>query len=188
MKERQTICTLPTTSDIANHDTGYEVAEEAPAAEETVQSPAVSQQSTRTLPSTSSPRQKRQKKGKKNTEETPSTVLMKYILESKKNTAPDDIEQFFAGITTTVRSFPLRDRAIAKAKIFEIVSNMEIDILNRPSISKASTLSYDSYYSPRQNSLDTVPAQTPRPDTNDDFYERTPNTQDPLIKVRSTMK
>ncbi|VVC95765.1 unnamed protein product [Leptidea sinapis] len=76
-----------------------------------------------------SPPPKRQKLDE-HAEETTSTLLMKYIIDSRKNTPSDDIEQFFAGITTTVRSFPIRERAIAKAKIFEIVSNMEIDILN----------------------------------------------------------
>lgn len=51
---------------------------------------------------------------------------------SSKNHS-DDFEQFFAGITTTLRSFPLKDRLKAKAKIFEIVSNMKINILSRPS-------------------------------------------------------
>lgn len=54
---------------------------------------------------------------------------------SSKNHSDDfePFEQFFAGITTTLRSFPLKDRLKAKAKIFEIVSNMKINILSRPS-------------------------------------------------------
>ncbi|CAH0730605.1 unnamed protein product, partial [Brenthis ino] len=95
-----------------------------------------------TLPTTPSPAQTpkhpqpKGKRGQKATDETPSTVLMRYIIESKNNTPPpDDIEQVMAGVVTTLRSFPPRERAIAKAKIFKIVSDMEIDILSRPSTS-----------------------------------------------------
>lgn len=63
--------------------------------------------------------------------ETPSTELMKYILESKTNT--NDIQKFFDSISTTVQSFPLRDRAIAKAKVFKVISQMEIEILGKDS-------------------------------------------------------
>ncbi|XP_013180494.1 PREDICTED: transcription factor Adf-1-like [Papilio xuthus] len=66
----------------------------------------------------------------------PSTLLVQYLIDSMKNTPPpDEIEQFMAGIVSTVRSFPPRDRVIAKAKIFELISHMELEILSRPSTS-----------------------------------------------------
>ncbi|XP_034176350.2 uncharacterized protein LOC117602439 isoform X2 [Osmia lignaria lignaria] len=60
-------------------------------------------------------------------------TLMKYVLDNKRNC--DDIEQFFASMATTVKSFPPRERAVAKAKVFELISKMEIDILSNPSTS-----------------------------------------------------
>ncbi|KAL4714853.1 hypothetical protein ACJJTC_012525 [Scirpophaga incertulas] len=85
-----------------------------------IHSPAVSEQSMPEPP------------GKKRKKEAPNSAeLIKYILESQKGQPPDDIEKFFTGITSTVRSFPAIDKAIAKARIFQIVSDMEIDILNR---------------------------------------------------------
>nr|XP_012137219.1 PREDICTED: uncharacterized protein LOC100879254 isoform X3 [Megachile rotundata] len=66
------------------------------------------------------------------TEET-SALLMKFIADNKRNC--DDIEQFFVSMATTVRSFPPRERAVAKAKVFELISKMEIDILSSPSTS-----------------------------------------------------
>ncbi|XP_044760163.1 transcription factor Adf-1-like [Coccinella septempunctata] len=71
----------------------------------------------------------RQKTRFQSTNETLSNSLMKFILENKAKN--DDIQQFFESIATTVRSFPPRDRAIAKAKVFDVISEMEIDILNR---------------------------------------------------------
>lgn len=62
--------------------------------------------------------------------ETASTTLMKYILQTKEKPS-NDIEIFFNSISTTVQSFPLKDRAIAKAKVFRLVSEMELEILNR---------------------------------------------------------
>lgn len=66
--------------------------------------------------------------------ESNSTPLMKYT-RTLENKRMDDIEQFFASIATTVQSFPIKDRAIAKAKVFQRISNMELEILNRFSTS-----------------------------------------------------
>lgn len=55
---------------------------------------------------------------------------MKYILENKEKPV-NDIEMFFNSISTTVQSFPLKDRAIAKAKVFHLISEMELEILSR---------------------------------------------------------
>ncbi|CAG5016038.1 unnamed protein product [Parnassius apollo] len=176
MKERPTICPIPTIPAFDDDNANEE--------ENIAQSPEVGQQTTDTPPSTPEVRQqmagtllttpsptttenypqpKRTKRGQKQTEETPSTVLMKYIIDSKKNTPPpDDIEQFMAGITTTLRSFPPRDRAIAKAKIFEIVSRMEIDILSRLSTSNSMVSTPSSYNS-------NYAENSPMPDTMQDF-------------------
>lgn len=62
--------------------------------------------------------------------ETPSTTLTKFLLENKAKSM-NDIQQFFDSISTTVQSFPPKDRAIAKAKVFQIISEMELEILNR---------------------------------------------------------
>ncbi|XP_045474319.1 transcription factor Adf-1-like [Harmonia axyridis] len=61
--------------------------------------------------------------------DTSSTSLMKLILENKAKT--NDIQQFFESIATTVQSFPPRERALAKAKVFTVISEMEIELLNR---------------------------------------------------------
>lgn len=61
--------------------------------------------------------------------ETPSTSLMKIILENI--TKAKDIQLFFDGMATTVQSFPPRDRAVAKAKVFAVISQMELEILGR---------------------------------------------------------
>ncbi|CAG5057843.1 unnamed protein product [Parnassius apollo] len=178
-KRRPTICPIPTIPDFDDDNANEE--------ENIAQSPEVGQQTTDIPPSTPEVRQqmagtllttpsptttenyrqpKRTKRGQKRTEETPSTVLMKYIIDSKKNTPPlDGIEQFTAGMTTTLRSFPPRDRAIAKAKIFEIVSRMEIDILSRPSTSTSMVSTPSSYNSNYAES-------TPMPDTMQDFSQR----------------
>ncbi|KAL3277708.1 hypothetical protein HHI36_013052 [Cryptolaemus montrouzieri] len=97
------------------------------------------------------------KKRKKRTSEISDAILMKYILDNKKTSSQDDIGQFMAGITTTLRSFPARDRAVAKAQIFGIVSQMEIEILNRPSMSNSR--------------VSTPSSSTTMPDTIQDFYE-----------------
>lgn len=174
MKDRPTICPITTVPAFDNDDNANEEEAQSPKVgqQTTDTSPStleVSQQTADTLPTTSSattqnyPQPKRKKRDKTQTDETPSTILMKYLLDSKKNTPlPDDIEQFMAGITTTLRSFPPRDRAIAKAKIFEIVSHMEINILSRPSTSNSmvsTPSSYDTNYS--ENTL--------MPDTMQDF-------------------
>ncbi|GAB6022306.1 hypothetical protein CHUAL_006426 [Chamberlinius hualienensis] len=60
--------------------------------------------------------------------ETASSSLMKYILENKK---ANGVQQFFDSIATTVQSFPPHDQAIAKSKVFAVISEMEIEVLSR---------------------------------------------------------
>jgi len=62
--------------------------------------------------------------------ETASSTLMKYILQNNEKPV-NDIEHFFNSISTTVQSFPLKDRVIAKAKVFRVISEMELEILSR---------------------------------------------------------
>lgn len=92
--------------------------------------------------------------------ERPSTSLMKFILENKTKT--NDIQQFFDSIATTVQSFPPRDRAIAKAKVFSVISQMELEILGRnPNISSeyvASPASYETQISETRNDFYSPPS------------------------------
>lgn len=71
--------------------------------------------------------------------ETYSNTLVKYILD--KTTKRDDIQHFFESISATVQSFPPHDRALAKAKVFQVVSQMELEILSRE---YSSSLQYES--------------------------------------------
>uniref|UniRef100_A0A2A4JXY4 MADF domain-containing protein n=1 Tax=Heliothis virescens TaxID=7102 RepID=A0A2A4JXY4_HELVI len=171
MKERPTKCPIPPVPGFNDYAHEEEVAQSPEVEQQSTDTftPEVSQQTVGTLPTTPSPAQTpkhpqpKGKRGQKATDETPSTVLMKYIIESKNNTPPpDDIEQVMAGVVTTLRSFPPRERAIAKAKIFKIVSDMEIEILSRPSTS--STVSTPSTF-------DTYEDNTPMPETIQDFYQ-----------------
>ncbi|XP_071439495.1 uncharacterized protein [Hetaerina americana] len=60
--------------------------------------------------------------------EPPATILMKYILK-KNELRPDHIENFFSSLAATVRSLkPIRQNVV-KAKIFSIVSEMELEQL-----------------------------------------------------------
>lgn len=179
MKERPTICPIPTVPAFDNDHSANgedEIAQSSEGDQETTGTLActheVSQQTaantSQTNPSlttlsvpTTQNHPKAKRKVQKRNEETPSTVLMKYIIESKKNTpTPDDIEQFMAGITTTLRTFPAKDRAITKAIIFEIVSQKEIEILSRPSTSHSMV----SMQSPGTENTQT-------PDNFQDFYD-----------------
>ncbi|XP_023952642.2 transcription factor Adf-1 [Bicyclus anynana] len=157
MKERPTIRPIPTVpaSDIDDNTNEEEDIALSPEVGQNItdtrsSTPEASQQMTdpllTTLSQATTDYPQRTNRGQKRTDETPIAVLMKYIIDSKKNIPPqDDIEQFMAGITTTLRTFPPRDRAIAKAKIFEIVSRMEIDILSSPTTKNESTL-LNQYY------------------------------------------
>ncbi|XP_075982123.1 uncharacterized protein LOC142980558 [Anticarsia gemmatalis] len=58
-----------------------------------------------------------------------TSALVKFLLEKKAKN--DDVQQFFDSIATTVQSFPPRDRVIAKAKVFQVISEMEMEILGR---------------------------------------------------------
>lgn len=138
MKERPTVCPIPTVPAFDSNEKINErenIAQSPEVEQNTVtlsSTPEASQQMTPLLTTLSQatiencPQPKRTKRGQKRTDETPTAVLMKYIIDSEKNIPPpDDVEQFMTGITTTLRSFPPRDRAVAKAKIFEIVSRMD---------------------------------------------------------------
>lgn len=116
---------------------------------------------------------------KSTSEGTFSTALMKLILEDKKQ--PDDIGQFFASMAAIVRSFPSRERVSAKAKVFEVISKMEMDILNDSASSTRSSTFFRSNDSFGQNSFRSTvasvrnddyqrAAQTPMPEISNDFY------------------
>ncbi|KAJ8706917.1 hypothetical protein PYW07_012995 [Mythimna separata] len=85
--------------------------------------------------------------------ETYSNTLIKYILD--KTSKKDNIQHFFESISSTVQTFPLRDRAIAKARVFEIISQMELEILSRdatPSFQYGSSpVSYEAEVKPQEH-------------------------------------
>jgi hypothetical protein len=47
--------------------------------------------------------------------------MMKYLLKEKP---ADDINTFFCSMAATVRKFPPRQRAIAKAQVFSVISKL----------------------------------------------------------------
>lgn len=60
-----------------------------------------------------------------------SSLLMKYILKKKeKKIQEDDIDKFFSGIAATVKKFKKYNKALIKAQIFNIVSEMELREIN----------------------------------------------------------
>ncbi|XP_077292492.1 uncharacterized protein LOC143915651 [Arctopsyche grandis] len=62
--------------------------------------------------------------------ENVSTFLMKHILENRTHSSElDNIEAFFVGMASTVKMFSPLNKAIAKGKIFSIVSEMELENL-----------------------------------------------------------
>ncbi|KAJ8705140.1 hypothetical protein PYW08_012460 [Mythimna loreyi] len=82
-----------------------------------------------------------------------SNTLIKYILE--KTTKKNDVQNFFESISSTVQSFPPHDRAVAKARVFEVISQMELEILSRES-----TSSYQDGSSPASYEAEAVRPQT----------------------------
>lgn len=81
----------------------------------------------------------------------------------------NDIEQFFHSMITTVQSFPPRDRAIAKAKVFSVISEMEIEVLSRDS--RTHTEFVDSAVSYEEQETD---------DVKDYYITSSPHMQDPI--------
>lgn len=56
---------------------------------------------------------------------TASSVLMTYLIEEKRKTAsaePDELDRFFLSMSATVKKFPPYQQAIAKHKIFSLIS------------------------------------------------------------------
>lgn len=118
-------------------------------------------------------------KRKINQPDTASGTLMKYILRNKKeNEDPEanttnDIDLFFKSIAATVKKLSPYNQAIAKARVFSTVSQLEIEEISRkglqpiPSTSRpVSTLSSYSDHSPMQPSPSELqPIPTPE-DTN----------------------
>lgn len=65
---------------------------------------------------------------------------MKFRLDNK--TKNNEIQQFFDSIATTVQSFPPRDRVIAKAKVFGVISQMKLEIIGTNGGDYRSTTKY----------------------------------------------
>jgi hypothetical protein len=63
-------------------------------------------------------------------QETPSAVMMKYLLNQRQ---ADDIDTFFSSMAATVRNFPPRERALAKAQVFSVISKLEIELVTQSS-------------------------------------------------------
>lgn len=65
---------------------------------------------------------------------TSSTTLMKYIIDKKEKEQEqeekDDLYHFFEGIKRTVKKFSPTDVHLAKRKIFDIISEMEVKYLS----------------------------------------------------------
>lgn len=86
-------------------------------------------------------------------------------------TRVSDIEQFFNNMITTVQSFPPRDRAIAKAKVFSVISEMEIEILSRESGMHTEYVDSAASYEEQEAEDGKDYSITPSPHTQDSFDE-----------------
>ena len=120
-KERRTICTLPSSSEgqVLNdaeendaNDTSEVVSLEFSEASSEYNNPP--------------PPKRRRIHTQVKEQETPSTAIMKYILNNQRS----EVQQFFDGISTTVEKFTPRQQAAVKSKVFAIVAEMEIEFLN----------------------------------------------------------
>ncbi|XP_023721038.1 uncharacterized protein LOC111871887 [Cryptotermes secundus] len=69
-------------------------------------------------------------------QETSSAVMMKYLLNQKQ---ADDIDIFCPSMAATVTKFPPRQSAIAKARVFSVISKLEIELVTQPSEQPATT-------------------------------------------------
>ncbi|KAK5640218.1 hypothetical protein RI129_011029 [Pyrocoelia pectoralis] len=62
--------------------------------------------------------------------ESPSTALMKYIIsKNEQPTSTNAVDAFLAGIGETIKTFPPVYQNMAKSKIFNIVSEIELQLL-----------------------------------------------------------
>ncbi|KAG6451343.1 transcription factor Adf-1 [Manduca sexta] len=69
-------------------------------------------------------------KRKSEKETSVTTLLMEYLLEKKeKKDEEDEIDKFFSSMAVTVKKFPPMQQVIVKSKIFNFVSEMELDLL-----------------------------------------------------------
>lgn len=78
---------------------------------------------------------------------------LKYVLE--KTTKRSEIQQFFDSIACTVQTFSPRDRAVAKRKVFEVISQMEMEILDQKP-----ALSFQSNGSPESNDMEVTESRS----------------------------
>lgn len=65
----------------------------------------------------------------KNTEEnmSASAELMKYLLKNKKeDNKEDDVDRFFLSIASTVKKFNIYNQSVVKSRIFNMVSEVEL--------------------------------------------------------------
>jgi hypothetical protein len=76
------------------------------------------------------------------TEESPSTSLMKYITKKHEddNKSNHLIDAFLSGIGETIKTFPPIYQHMAKSKIFNIVSDIEMQLLAPPTSIKTNPL------------------------------------------------
>lgn len=63
--------------------------------------------------------------------ETPSSILMQYILDQKKDSSRETnhIDTFLSGIAETMKSLPPLYQHMAKSRIFNVVSEIELQVL-----------------------------------------------------------
>uniref|UniRef100_A0A6P7FDU4 Uncharacterized protein LOC114327205 n=1 Tax=Diabrotica virgifera virgifera TaxID=50390 RepID=A0A6P7FDU4_DIAVI len=99
---------------------------------ETAESSQVSQTENRaqTVKPPTAHKSKKAKVAKSEPAESPSTTLMKYILnKNEQPTTTNPIDAFLSGISETIKTFPPLYQHMAKTKIFNIVSDIELQLL-----------------------------------------------------------
>lgn len=103
------------------------------------------------------------KRGKIQPPQTASAVLMSKLLEAQnKSPQHDELDRFFLHISDTVKKFSPYLQAIAKNKIFSLVSEMELQQLAPPNFATA-TPQYAYASSPASTSSSVQASATPMP-------------------------
>jgi len=152
MKERDSISNIDVVTDDDDEVLSHSDDEEIQVEGENSVSFENNIQNAETSFNTPAPVQPRQKKLKKTNSlkppETASSTLMKYIIEQKKSeqsnpttSKSDAMDQFFSSMCSTAKQFSPYFQHIAKTKVFQIISELELQQLRQNQTQPQSTIS-----------------------------------------------
>lgn len=121
------------------------------------------------------------KKAKIQTPQSASAVLMAKLLDGQNKLEPqrehDELDRFFLNISETVKKFSPYVQALAKNKIFSLVSEMELQHLAPPTLPPSSPYEFSNSYSPSptQSTSSIPPSATPMPMSSDNWNDQSHN-------------